>query len=125
MKKNKVIFVGFIILIISYGYYFLNLKFGFTIKCPFHAITGLYCPGCGVTRMLFSIMTLNFYQAFRFNPLLFILLILYIAFIIERLIRKKDLKVPDRIALVLLVILIVFGILRNIPALSFLEPTLV
>ena len=125
MKKNKVIFVGIILIIISYGYYFLNLKFGFTIKCPFHAITGLHCPGCGVTRMLFSIMTLNFYQAFRFNPLLFILLILYIAFIIERLIRKKDLKVPNRIALVLLVILIIFGILRNIPALSFLEPTLV
>ncbi len=125
MKKNKVIFVGIIILIISYGYYFLNLKFGFTIKCPFHTITGLYCPGCGVTRMLFSIMTLKFYQAFRYNPLLFILLIIYIIFIIERLIRKKELKVPNNIALVILCILIIYGILRNIDVFSFLQPTLV
>ena len=125
MKKNKIIFIGIIVLIISYGYYFLNSKYGFSIACPFHALTGLYCPGCGVTRMIFSIMKLDFYGAFRYNPLLFMLSILYIIFVIERVIRKKDYKIPNKVAIVLLVVLILYAIARNIPAFYYLAPTAV
>ncbi len=124
MKKNKIIFIG-IILIISYGYYFLSSKFGFSIPCVFHEITGFYCPGCGVTRMIFSIIKLDFYQAFRYNPLLFILSILYIIFVVERVIRKKDYKVSNKAAIVILVILILYAVARNIPAFSYLAPTVV
>lgn len=125
MKKNKIIFIGIIVLIISYGYYFLNSRYGFSIPCPFHLITGFYCPGCGVTRMIFSILKLDFYQAFRYNPLLFILSILYIIFIVERVIRKKDYKVSNKAAIVILVILILYAVARNIPAFSCLAPTVV
>ena len=124
MKKNKIVFIG-IILIISYGYYFLNSKFGFSIPCVFNEITGFYCPGCGVTRMIFSIIKLDFYQAFRYNPLLFILSILYIIFVIERVIRRKDYKVSNKTAIVILVILILFAVARNISAFSYLAPTVV
>ena len=68
MKKNKVIFVGIILIIISYGYYFLNLKFGFTIKCPFHAITGLHCPGCGVTRATLLLLKGHVADSLNMNP---------------------------------------------------------
>ena len=27
--------------------------------CPFHAVTGLYCPGCGMTRCLHAVLHLD------------------------------------------------------------------
>lgn len=44
--------------------------------CWFRKKLGLYCPGCGGTRMVQSILKLDFYQAFRYNPLVFVLLAL-------------------------------------------------
>mgnify|MGYP005959288881 CR=1 FL=1 len=119
-NKNKII----LILIISIGYYFLNLFYNFSIPCIFNKITGFYCPGCGITRMLFSIMQLRFYQAFRFNPLVFILLILSIIYCFFKLILKKDIYISNKTYIILLIITILFGILRNISFFKFLQPTL-
>lgn len=93
--------------------------------CPFHKITNLYCPGCGITRMCLSILEGNLYQAFRYNPLLFALIPLFIFLIINhfskyKIIKKKN---QEKIYITLIIILIVFGILRNIPLFSFLKPT--
>ena len=49
--------------------------------CPFHALTGLECPGCGMTRAMISIGQLKFGAALGYNPFsmpLFILMILYV-----------------------------------------------
>lgn len=37
--------------------------------CPFRAITGLQCPGCGMTRAMLSIGQLRFGRAARLNLL--------------------------------------------------------
>jgi hypothetical protein len=36
--------------------------------CPFHAITGISCPGCGMTRALLSIGQLRFGEGIHWNP---------------------------------------------------------
>ena len=36
--------------------------------CPFHWLTGLYCPGCGATRALHALLHGNFPKAFSMNP---------------------------------------------------------
>ena len=36
-------------------YFFLNQRLSIGIPCLFYQITGFYCPGCGVTRMLFAL----------------------------------------------------------------------
>jgi hypothetical protein len=36
--------------------------------CPFHAVTGLLCPGCGMTRAFISIAQLKLKDAIYFNP---------------------------------------------------------
>ena len=49
--------------------------------CPFHAITGLECPGCGMTRAMISLGQLKFSAAVGYNLFsmpLFILMILYV-----------------------------------------------
>ena len=121
MKSSK---VKLIILLVSFLIIFYFIGPG--IPCLFHEITNLYCPGCGITRMLLSLFKLDFYQAFRYNPLVFILLILSIIYFILKLILKRfniNIKMPEYIWYILLVIIIVYGILRNIPLFSFLSPT--
>ena len=105
MKKKITITIIFLILLISYLY--LGNKLNVYINCPIKEITGLYCPGCGITRMLQAILQLNFYQAFRYNPLLFISLPFFIFFTIEGIITKKDPlynKIPNKILITIIII---------------------
>jgi len=37
--------------------------------CPFHAVTGLLCPGCGSLRAMHDLLNLRVSDAFRHNPL--------------------------------------------------------
>ena len=119
-KEMKLILLLISFLII---FLFLNKVFNFTIPCLFHEITNLYCPGCGITRMFLSLFKLDFYQAFRYNPLVFILLILSIVYFLVKKIGKLIFKLPNYIYYYLLFIVIIYGILRNIPLFSFLAPT--
>ena len=87
-KEMKLILLLISFLII---FLFLNKVFNFTIPCLFHEITNLYCPGCGITRMFLSLFKLDFYQAFRYNPLVFILLILSIVyFLVKSCVKHYD-----------------------------------
>ena len=117
MKKirNTIIIVVFIII-----YLIVGKIAHFYIPCPIHELTNLYCPGCGVTRMLLAILRLDFYKAFRYNPLAFILLPVAIVLVIDNLYKSYKNKTPiykkidDKIWYILIFILIVYGILRNI-----------
>ena len=120
LKLAIIAILGFLL------YYLLNLYTGFAIFCPFHKFTGLYCPGCGVTRLLFSLIKLDFYQAFRYNPLVFILLIIGIIYLLIKFILKKFniiIKVPNYVWYILIIIVIIYGILRNIKEFRWLTPT--
>jgi hypothetical protein len=41
--------------------------------CPFKALTGISCPGCGMTRAMLSITKGDFHGAFGYNPFSFFL----------------------------------------------------
>lgn len=47
---------------------------GMAVPCPFYFITGLRCPGCGVTRMCMALLELDFHTAFGSNPMLFLVM---------------------------------------------------
>lgn len=126
MKKKiltlLVIIVSFIL------YLIIGEHFSLYIDCPIKKLTGLYCPGCGITRMFFSILQLDFYQAFRYNPLVFISLPFFIFFYLQSLFTKKEPlynKVPTKVWIALIIIFIIYGILRNIPFFTFLAPTVI
>lgn len=134
MKKNfnYLILSIFILIILIIIYYFCFYTKGIIIPCLFHEITGLYCPGCGTTRMMYSLFRFDFYQAFRYNPLIFIsipfILICLIDFIIKSFGKKTNYiyqKINNKQWLVLLIITLIYGILRNIPYFDFLLPTVI
>lgn len=123
-SKMKLILILISFLII---YFILNELLDVGIPCLFYEITGYYCPGCGITRVLFSLLKLDFYQAFRYNPLIFILIIITGIYWLVKFILKKfiniSIAIPNYVYYILLVIVIIFGILRNIPMFDFLSPT--
>lgn len=92
---------------------------GIGIPCIFNRITGLRCPGCGVTRMCLSLLRLDFKGAFGFNQAVFCLSPI-IAFIIGRLIYlyirygKKQDRLTNILSYCCIAVLTVFGIARNI-----------
>ena len=69
MKKRliKVILLSLLLVVILVGYYFINRHFHIGIPCIVHSTTGYYCPGCGVTRMLFSLLSLKIKDAFMYK----------------------------------------------------------
>ena len=123
-SKMKLILILISFLII---YFILSELLDVGIPCLFYEITGYYCPGCGITRLLFSLLKLDFYQAFRYNPLIFILIIITVIYWLVKFILKKfmniSIEIPNYVYYILLIIVIIFGILRNIPMFDFLSPT--
>ncbi len=92
---------------------------GLGIPCVFHAITKLECPGCGVTRMLISIVKLDFVSAFWYNPFLFItgpFLIAYLVACEVKFIKHGNRKMGkwEIFLYAELVLALLYGVLRNI-----------
>lgn len=57
-------------------------------QCPFYAITGVPCPGCGLTRAGISLLQLDFAGAFALNPAIY-LVALTAGFALLSLLLKK------------------------------------
>ena len=127
MKKALLKFL--IVVLILIAYLLLGHFFHLYFRCPIYTVTKLYCPGCGLTRMLLSILKLDFYQAFRYNPLIFIMLPFIIFLYIEKTYsetkNKKSIskKIPNYVWYIILIIVLLYGILRNI--IPYLEPTVI
>ena len=69
-RRNEVIKGILILLGIGMLYALFSTITGLRIPCVVYALTGLYCPGCGVTRMCLSLLRFDFRTAFSCNQLL-------------------------------------------------------
>ena len=104
---------------------FVLLAVSFTVGCPINRLTGLKCPGCGVTRMILRILHLDFKTAFFYNPAIFCLVPLWAAalctfMLLER--RGKTAaaqKVKNTAVCFSIAVLVFFGVVRNILPLGF------
>ena len=92
-------------------------------------IFGIDCAGCGATRMVMSILKFDFYQAFRYNPLIFIFIVFAIIYLIYVIIcivfKKKYFVFKSKYFVALVIFLVVFMILRNTEMFEFLKPTII
>ena len=96
------------------------------LSCVFHEVTGLYCPGCGAGRACYSILHGQFLEAFCYNPLMTVLLPLIGLYIAARMVdwvvtggNHIDRKINVKFLTWVLVIVVVYGVLRNIPVFPF------
>ena len=94
--------------------------FKISVPCMFRLTTGLYCPGCGMTRFVYSIFKLQLYQAFRYNAMPFVLSPIYAVYLILE--KKGYKKQASAVTMFMLILTILYGIIRNIPEFSWLAP---
>ena len=118
IKKVVLINVGLILLL--FLYYKIYIKFNVGIPCIFKLITGYDCPGCGITRCLFSLINLDIKSAFNYNALVTILIVPFIIYYCYMnycyVFGKNDnvKKYVNKISIILLIVCFVYGIIRNI-----------
>ena len=105
-------------------------KVPITPPCSLRYFTGLYCPGCGMTRALHSALNLRFADAFSYNLLWpFILIFIAASFYMwfSFLITGKNPFTPfneffkkhSMVAYTVVIVLFAFWIFRNIPIYPF------
>ena len=88
-------------------------------SCPLYALTGIYCPGCGSTRCLYSLVHFDLAGAMAMNPLLVLSLPLLLLMLLHG--AGVRMRALDPLLHVLakpmfwLVLLVGYAVLRNLP----------
>ena len=93
---------------------------GLAIPCLFRKVTGLLCPGCGVTGMCVALLHLDWRGAFSCHPVLFVLLLPLTAVFICGAAgyvqngRFRFARWQNLILYVSVAALVIFGVVRNL-----------
>ena len=117
-----------IVLAIGFIYLLIHELTGFSLFCPFYRFLGIYCPGCGISRMFFHLFRLEFYEAFSSNCVVFCLLPValimagvhlyrYLRYGSGRLSKAENIGVWIAVG-----ILIAFAVVRNVYPIDILVP---
>ena len=124
--KLKYIVMLLLFMVIALLYIYINpSEINFLPKCPLYVSTGIYCPGCGSQRATHNLLNFNFLGVLNQNVLyIFGLLIIGYHLLISGInyIFSKTIYnyiYHPKTPIVLLIIIVVFWILRNIPYYPF------
>ena len=108
-------------------YFFNPATHRFYPVCQFHRLTGLNCPGCGMTRAFYALLHGKFSAALRDNALLVLALGLLAIrcswFGWNKFCQRANGEFfPVGFLWPLLALALVFAALRNLPTFAFLAP---
>lgn len=114
----------------GFVWYFDPTTAGFFPVCPLYSMTGLACPGCGLTRGFHALFHGDLMTALDYNALIPIFILIFGFFVISMAmvaVRGRGLVKlthSPKLLFGFFVLLIVFGVLRNLPfyPLTFLYP---
>ncbi len=70
-----------------------KLTYNVEYPCGFRLVTGFYCPGCGASHSLTSLIDLHMIDSFLYNPFVPYVLLCALLFVVTNtiaLIRKKN-----------------------------------
>ena len=90
-------------------------------KCGFYALTGYYCPGCGMTRALHHLLRGDVLKAFQYNAILVVgipvLIYLYVWWVMWAFTGKElpKLKLNRKVTIIILCLVGIFIVGRNLP----------
>lgn len=93
---------------------------GLAIPCVFYTLTGLKCPGCGVTRMALCLLRFDFVGVWQQNPVILCLLPLGAAVAADVAVRyvRSGVSLPHKwansVILGMIAVLLAFGVVRNL-----------
>jgi hypothetical protein len=101
-------------------YTFPPAAYSFYPRCPFRLVTGMLCPGCGTTRALHHLLHGRVEEAFRLNPMLFVLMAVFL-FALPSIVRgrRPDFLMKPWFAWAAFFVLTGYWIVRNTPIYPF------
>ncbi|MBR1587033.1 MAG: DUF2752 domain-containing protein [Kiritimatiellae bacterium] len=81
--------LGFVlgVAVLIFLYFWSPQNFRWFPKCPFLALTGYKCPGCGTLRAIHSLLHFQFSEAVSLNPFMIVSIPLVIALLASRRLR--------------------------------------
>ena len=122
--KKQYNYVSWVLVIIFLSLYFLfnPSTSNFFPKCPFHTITGFYCPGCGSQRAIHDMMHLNIFEAINHNALMFFTFTFGIGLYLYSKKKFSGLIYHPKSPFIIFGEIFLFGVLRNIDVFHFLAP---
>lgn len=90
--------------------------------CPSLWLTGWSCPGCGALRATFDMAHLDLAAAWSMNPLWVLaaplVVLAWLAWVRRAWLGRRARPWPTWLGVTLLVVFVLFGVLRNVPALA-------
>lgn len=119
-RRRRALCTVLILLSVAVLYALFCFYSGKGIPCVFNLITGLKCPGCGITRMFTALMRLDFKSAFNYNPAVLIsfpVLAVILIRLLYNYIKEGSLLLGKKFEILtysLIGYYLIFGILRNI-----------
>ena len=92
------------------------------LPCPFRTLTGWWCPGCGLTRATHHVLRGDLAQALRYHLFVVVILAAIVAAWVGWLLAAagrsigRPLASPTWLPSVAVAALVLFAVLRNLPA---------
>jgi hypothetical protein len=102
----------FILGILIGGYIIIASLFSSTI-CVFKNVTGLPCPGCGLTRAYLSLLHLDLIKALQFHPLFLLPAVILIILIYNK-IKINKFVINEKLVLGFIIIFLIVYLFRMI-----------
>lgn len=122
MKKRTIrvlwILLGAALFMVAYLLFWSYTGIGFF--CPVKRLSGLDCPGCGITRALLSLLKLDFaamLSANLFSPLIVLYaayVFFYVAIVYIRTGKYEVMPKPAFLGVVFLILFVTWGVIRNL-----------
>lgn len=119
-NKKQIAFYAFFVCLICLYFFNDPSKSSFFLRCPLKTITGYECAGCGVQRAFHELLHLRFLDAFKFNPLFIISILILLIVLVINFSNNEKLKPgiarffkSKTFVFVVLIIVFVFSLLKN------------
>lgn len=122
VKRRLLCVLGSAALLLALGVVYAGFvrRTGIGLVCPLYFLTGLKCPGCGVTRMCLALLRLDFPAAFAANPVLLllgpVLAVIFVTYSVTyiRTGHRQAHRWQNAVLWSCITILVLYGITRNI-----------
>lgn len=124
---KRIIIINIVVAVLVAGFIVVTLllKDREEMQCAFYSLIGLYCPGCGGTRAVYSLLRLRIFDAIKYNITVPFGAFVYIYYNVRAFIAGlkndteyfKNQKYP--LCIVLVAVLLLNFVLKNVLLLFF------